>query len=270
MSKLSGRGLGLRLAAGASLVFLWFPLGIIILYAFTTDDLLFTFPPPGLTTRWFGVARDNEDIWRALRLSVTVGLWSTGIALVLGSLASAAVARSRFFGREVVSFLVVLPIALPGIITGIALRSAINIGEFDFSSRTIIVGHATFCVVVVYNNVLARLRRSSGSVIEASMDLGASGWQTFRYVLLPSVSTALLAGGILAFALSFDEIIVTTFTRGGADKTLPIWIFDSLNRPRNRPVLNVVALLAMAVTLIPIAVAQRLTRDSGGSPTGGR
>ncbi len=185
-------------------------------------------------------------------------------------MASAAVARSSFFGREAVSFLVVLPIALPGIITGIALRSAITLGDIDLSSRTIIVGHATFCVVVVYNNVLARLRRTSGSIIEASMDLGASGLQTFRYVLLPSVGSALLAGGILAFALSFDEIIVTTFTRGGPDKTLPIWIFDSLNRPRNRPVLNVVALVVMAATLVPIAIAQRIAGNSGGPAVGGR
>ncbi len=257
----------LRVAAGASLLFLWFPLAIVILYTFTTDDLLFTFPPPGLTTRWFDVAFHNDDIWTALWLSVRVAAASTVIALVLGTMASAAVARSNFFGREAVSFLVVLPIALPGIITGIALRSAITLGDIDLSSRTIIVGHATFCVVVVYNNVLARLRRTSGSIIEASMDLGASGLQTLRYVLLPSVGSALLAGGILAFALSFDEIIVTTFTRGGSDKTLPIWIFDSLNRPRNRPVLNVVALIVMAVTLVPIAIAQRI---AGGSAVGGR
>ena len=190
-------------------------------------------------------------------LSTRVALLATAVSLVLGSMVAAAVARSRFFGREAISFIILLPIALPGIVTGIALRSGINTIGFGYGTFTIVVGHATFCVVIVYNNVLARLRRSSGSVIEASMDLGASGFQTFRYVLLPSVGTALVAGAMLAFALSFDEIIVTTFTAGN-QKTLPIWILGSLNRPRNRPVLNVVAILVMAVTLVPVMIAQHL------------
>jgi putative spermidine/putrescine transport system permease protein len=169
-------------------------------------------------------------------------------------------------GREAISFLVILPIALPGIVTGIALRSGMSITEFGFSFWTIVIGHATFCVVVVYNNVLARYRRMAGSMIEASMDLGASGVQTFRHIILPNLATALLAGGMLAFALSFDEIIVTTFT-AGQQQTLPIWIFSSLVRPRQRPVTNVVAIIVIAVTFIPILLAQRLTRDTGGGIT---
>lgn len=254
---------GLKAAAAAAIVFLHFPLLIVVLYAFTTSEGTFSFPPPGLTTRWFGVALDNADIWEAMRLSVEVAAVATLVALVLGSMASAAVGRYRFFGQETISFFVVLPLALPGIITGIAIRSAINLAEFPFSFWTIVVGHATFCVVVVYNNVLARLRQTAGSVVEASMDLGASGIQTLRYVLLPTVGTALLAGGMLAFALSFDEIIVTTFT-AGTQETLPIWIFGSLFRPRNRPVTNVVAVTVMVMTFIPILVAQRLTRGVGG------
>ena len=257
---MDGRGsrhLVLKGAVGLGILFLWFPLGLIILYAFTTDEVVPTFPPPGLTTKWFGVARDNPEIWDAMWLSARVAVLATIVALVLGSMTAAAVARSRFFGREAISFIILLPIALPGIVTGIALRSGINELGWGFGTFTIVVGHATFCVVIVYTNVLARLRRTSGSVIEASMDLGASGMQTFRYVLLPSVGTALLAGAMLAFALSFDEIIVTTFT-AGSQKTLPIWILGSLNRPRNRPVLNVVAILVMAVTLIPVMIAQRL------------
>ncbi len=257
MAERHSRHLVLKGTVGLAIVFLWFPLALIILYAFTTDEVVPTFPPPGLTTKWFGVARDNPEIIDSMWLSVRVAFLATAVSLLLGSLAASAVARSRFFGREAISFLIVLPIALPGIVTGIALRSGINTLGFEFSTLTIVVGHATFCVVIVYNNVLARLRRTSGSVIEASMDLGASGLQTFRYVLLPSVGTALLAGGMLAFALSFDEIIVTTFT-AGSQKTLPIWIFGSLNRPRNRPVLNVVAIFVMAVTLIPVMIAQRL------------
>lgn len=251
------RHFALKATVGLAILFLWFPLVLIVLYAFTTDDVVPTFPPPGLTTKWFAVARDNPEIWDAMWLSTRVALLATAVSLVLGSMVAAAVARSRFFGREAISFLILLPIALPGIVTGIALRSGINTLGFGYGTFTIVVGHATFCVVIVYNNVVARLRRSSGSVIEASMDLGASGLQTFRYVLLPSVGTALVAGAMLAFALSFDEIIVTTFTAGN-QKTLPIWILGSLNRPRNRPVLNVVAILVMAVTLVPVMIAQHL------------
>jgi len=258
------RGIGLRIASGAVLLFLYFPLAIVAIYAFTTEEASFEFPPPGLTLRWFGVASGNPDIWEALRLSLTVASISTLVALVLGGLLAGAVWRSRFFGREAVSFLVLLPIALPGIVTGIALRSSITLTGLDFSMWTIVIGHATFCIVVVFNNVLARFRRMQGSLTEASMDLGASGWQTFRHVILPHLGTALLAGGMLAFALSFDEIIVTTFTRGAQQETLPIWIFSSLTRPRSRPVTNVVALVVIAVTAIPILLAQRLTKEAGG------
>jgi len=260
------RGWGLRAAVYGGLLFLYVPLLILVLYAFNTQSSASTFPPPGLTTKWFGIARDTDAIWEAMRLSIFVALIATAIAMFLGSLAAAAVARSKFFGRETISWLVILPIALPGIVTGIALRSAISVADVPFSTLTIAAGHATFCVVIVYNNVIARLRRTSGSIVEASQDLGASGWQTFRYVVLPNIRGALVAGAILAFALSFDEIIVTTFTAGD-QQTLPIWIYSSLNRPRNRPVLNVVALIVMAITIVPIIAAQRIARESGG---GGR
>jgi putative spermidine/putrescine transport system permease protein len=259
-------GWGLGLSVTAVLAFLHIPLLLVVAYAFDDQGSTLTFPPPGFTTRWFGVAARNDEIREAFMLSVGIALVATFIALVLGTLAASAVHRTSFFGRETISFLVILPIALPGIITGIALRSAINITEIPFGFLTVVVGHATFCVVIVYNNVLARLRRSSTSLLEASADLGASGWQTFRHVVLPNVRSALLAGGMLAFALSFDEIIVTTFTAGD-QKTLPIWILDSLNRPRNRPVLNVVAIVVILVTVLPILAAQRLTRDEGGSLT---
>lgn len=258
---MSRAGWGLRLAATAVLAFLLLPLLTVFLYAFTIEEAAFTFPPPGLTTRWFGVAFANVELRQAIWLSVRVGLVATAVALVLGTLAAAAVWRTRFFGRDAVSFLIVLPIALPGIVTGIALRSAFNLAGFPFAFWTIVIGHATFCVAIAYNNVIARMRRISPHLLEASADLGAGGWQTFRYVLLPQMGSALVTGGMLAFALSFDEIIVTTFT-AGSEKTLPIWIFSSLFRPRNRPVTNVAAVLVVAVTMFPIILAQRFSRRS--------
>jgi putative spermidine/putrescine transport system permease protein len=253
--------LGLTLGAIGTLLFLHVPLLIIFLYCFTTDEATYTFPLPGLTTKWFSVALQRADLWAALTLSVRVAVVATLAALILGTLAAAAVYRSKFFGREAVSFLLVLPIALPGIVTGIALRSAIGSLDIPFSYWTIVIGHATFCVVVVYNNVLARFRRMQGSQIEASMDLGANGFQTFRHVVLPNIATALLAGGMLAFALSFDEVIVTTFT-AGQQSTLPIWIFSQLTRPRDRPVTNVVATFVILLTFLPILFAQRISAQS--------
>ncbi len=252
--------LGLKVAAAAGLLFLHLPLLLILVYAFTTEDKSYQFPPPGLTTRWFAVAWERDDIWRAIFLSARVAAISTLMALVLGTLAAAAVARSRFFGRETISLLLILPIALPGIITGIALRSAFSLTDIPFSFWTIVLGHATFCIVVVYNNAVARFRRLHGSLVEASMDLGADGFQTFRHIILPNLGTALLAGAMLAFALSFDEVIVTTFT-AGQQQTLPIWMLEELIRPRQRPVTNVVAMVVVIVTLLPILVAFSLTRD---------
>ncbi len=236
------------------------PILLIFVYAFTTEERTYAWPPPGFTLDWIGVTWNRPDVWEALWLSLKVASISTLIAMVLGTMCAAAVSQTRFFGREVISLLVILPIALPGIITGISLRSAFNIADIPFSTWTIVLGHATFCIVVVYNNAVARFRRTSGSLIEASMDLGANGIQTFRHVILPNLSTALLAGGMLAFALSFDEVIVTTFT-AGQQATLPIWMLEELVRPRQRPVTNVVAMVVVIVTLLPILAAYYLTRD---------
>jgi putative spermidine/putrescine transport system permease protein len=250
----------LSTAAVVSLLFLHLPLALIILYAFTTEEKSYQFPPPGYTLRWFSVVWDRPDIWNALLLSLKVAAFATALALILGTCAAAALARARFFGRESISLLFILPIALPGIITGISLRSAFNIMNIDFSFWTIVLGHTTFCIVVVYNNAIARFRRLSGNLIEASMDLGANYFQTFRHVILPNIASALLAGGMLAFALSFDEVIVTTFT-AGQQSTLPIWMLTELIRPRQRPMTNVVAVFVIAVTFLPILAAYYLTRE---------
>ena len=257
---------GLKIAAIGGLLFLHLPILLIFLYAFTTEDKSYQFPPPGLTTQWFGVAWNREDIWPPLYLSLWVASVATFIAMILGTLVSAAMARTGFFGREQISLLIILPIALPGVITGMSLRSAFSIMDIPFSTWTIILGHATFCIVIVYNNAVARFRRLSGGILEASADLGANSFQTFRYVLLPNLGTALLAGGMLAFALSFDEVIVTTFT-AGQQSTLPIWMLQELVRPRQRPVTNVVAIVVFLATFVPILIAYYLTR--GGSETAG-
>jgi putative spermidine/putrescine transport system permease protein len=238
--------------------FLWLPLVVIVLYAFNRSQIQ-SWPINGWTFHWFNVAWHDSQVRDALWLSVRVGLLATAIALVLGSMSAFAVHRFRFFGRESVSLLFLLPIALPGIITGMALNSAFSFAGVRLTMWTVVIGHATFCVVVVYNNVVARLRRTSPSLLEASMDLGADGWQTFRFVTWPLISTALVAGGLLAFALSFDEVIVTTFTAGGI--TLPIFILNNLRQGQQLPIVNVIAFVVILLTVIPVWVSQRLTSD---------
>ena len=255
----------LRAATGAVIAFLYTPIAIIALYAFNAERIQ-VWPIRQFSTEWFGSAWDNPSVRAALGLSIQVGLLSSLIAIVLGSLAAFAVHRFRFFGREVFSLSLVLPIALPGIVTGLALNASARTAGISFSTLTIVLGHATFCIVVVYNNVIARLRRSSHSIEEASMDLGADTWQTFRYITFPVIRTAVLAGGLLAFALSFDEIVVTTFT-AGTQETIPIWIFNHLRQANQRPIVNVVALVLILLSTIPVYLASRLTT---GTATSGR
>jgi putative spermidine/putrescine transport system permease protein len=260
----------LRLAVGLGLAFIYLPLVVIGIYAFNSSKVL-EWPPPGLTLDWFSKAFDNDAAREAFFTSIKAGVAATAIALLLGTLASIAVARHRFFGRETVSFLVILPIALPGIVTGVALSNTFTqVLGIPLSLFTVIVGHATFCIVVVYNNAVARLRRLSGSFEEASADLGAHTWQTFLYVTLPGMRSALIAGGLLAFALSFDEIIVTNFTIGAGEQTLPIWIFSNLFRPQQLPVVNVVALLTILISIVPVYLAHRLGGEDIGTPGRGK
>ena len=253
--------IGLGAATTLVIAFLWVPILIILAYAFN-GSVLQTWPIQNLTLHWFHEAWVDQEVRSSLWLSVKIGLISTAVAMVLGTAASFAISRFRFFGREGISFLLLLPIALPGIITGMALSSFYNFAGIGFSIWTIVIGHATFCVVVVYNNVVARLRRTSPSLFEASMDLGADGWQTFRFVIWPVISTALVAGGLLAFALSFDEVIVTTFT-AGAQTTLPIFILSNIQRGQQLPIVNAVVFVVIVLTVIPVVIAQRLTRGSG-------
>jgi putative spermidine/putrescine transport system permease protein len=255
----------LRAAVLFVIIFLHIPFVIIFLYAFNGDRGQ-SWPITNWTTEWFRAAFDNSGLRDAVLLSLEAAIGATVIAVVLGTLASFAVHRFRFFGRETVSFILVLPLALPGIVTGMALNATINASGTPFGILTIIAGHATFCVVVVYNNAIARLRRGSRSLDEASADLGASPVQTFRYVTMPLLRGALVAGALLAFALSFDEVIVTTFT-AGSQVTLPIWILNHLRQANERPIVNVVAVLIVVAMTVPIFIAQRLSGDEGAAVT---
>ena len=243
------------------LLFLFVPIGTIVIFAFDRSNVQ-SWPIQHYTTRWFSVAWHDQQVRDALWLSVKAGLAATVIALTLGSAAAFAVHRFHFFGREAVSLLLVLPLALPGIITGIALQSFFSFNNVNLSLTTIIIGHTTFCIVVIYNNVLARLRRTSSSLIEASSDLGARPLQTFRFVTLPTISTALISGALLAFALSFDEVIVTTFT-AGAQNTLPLWIFGAIRTGNQLPEVNAVVVFVLALTIVPVAISVRLTGGGG-------
>jgi putative spermidine/putrescine transport system permease protein len=249
---------------GFGFAFIYVPLTLVVINSFNKNTS-FAWPPTGFTTTWWSKAATNEGVRDAITRSVTVALAATVIALVLGSLAAAAIARYSFFGRDAISLLFVLPIALPGIVTGIALNNVFTNFLGELTIFTIIVGHATFCIVVVFNNVAARYRRLGSSLEEASMDLGANRFTTFRLVTFPLIRSALVAGGLLSFALSFDEIIVTTFTAGAGQNTLPIWIFQNLFRPNQAPIVNVVAAALILVSIIPIYLSQRLTQEKSGS-----
>jgi putative spermidine/putrescine transport system permease protein len=253
----------LRIGSVITLTFLYAPLAVIAIYAFNKTRVQ-AWPPPGLTFQWFDKAASNQGARDALLTSVKVGLAATAVAMVLGSLAAYALARFEFFGKNSLSFLVVLPIALPGIVTGMALNATFTqVLKVDLALWTIVVAHATFCIVMVFNNVVARLRRTSASLEDAAADLGAAPLRGFRDITFPQMRSALLAGALLAFALSFDEVIVTTFTAGDQE-TLPIWILNNLSRPRNLPIVNVVALVVVLLSIVPVYFAQRLSQDVSG------
>ena len=258
--------IALRVLTWATIGFLYLPLVIVAINAFNVSGFM-AWPPAGLSLRWFGEALDNPTILQAFGTSILAALGAVAIALVLGTLAAMAVQRYSFFGRESVSFLLVLPIALPGVLTGIALSSTFHTIGVGFGLLTVVVGHATFCVVIAYNNVIARLRRLPRSPEEASADLGADTWITFRRITMPGMRTALLSGGLLAFALSFDEVIVTVFTAGAATETIPLWVLSAMQRPTQLPVVNVVALVLVLLSVIPVYLAQRIAGDATG---GGR
>jgi putative spermidine/putrescine transport system permease protein len=252
---------------GVGLAFIYIPFTVVVINSFNSSRT-FSWPPSEFTTKWWAKALENTGVREALRWSILAGASATLIALLLGTALAFAVSRYQFFGRDTISLLVVLPISLPGVVTGIALNNAFTKGAgMSTGLLTVVIGHATFCIVIVYNNTFARLKRMGSSLQEASMDLGANGITTFRLVTLPNLASALFAGGLLAFGLSFDEIVVTTFTAGPGIQTLPIWIYNNLFRPNQAPIVNVVAAILVIFSILPIYLSQRLSQDSA---TGGR
>jgi len=248
----------LRVTTYGVLIFLYLPLFLIFVLSFNTANSL-TWPPRGFSTRWWSTFLDVESAREALISSTRLALIAMVVSVVLGSMLSFALQRFEFFGKNSLSFLAVLPIALPGIVTGVALRNTFVRFGLDLGFISVIAGHTTFCIVVVYNNVVARLRRISPNLREASADLGANSLQTFRLITWPLVRSSVFAGAILAFALSFDEVVVTTFTAGAGFQTLPQWILNNFSRPNVLPYVTVVATIVMIVSL-PIAwLAQRLS-----------
>jgi putative spermidine/putrescine transport system permease protein len=252
----TGLKVALRVWVALVLLFLFVPILLIVVYAFDPATVE-SWPIRGFTMHWFSVAWHDPEVRKAFLLSVKVGALATGIALLLGSAVAYALHQFRFFGRDAISFLLVLPIALPGVVTGLALNSFFTFTQIQLSIWTIVVGHATFCIVMVFNNLIARLRRTPGSLAEASMDLGGRGWQTQLYVMLPTVVTALISGALLAFALSFDEVVVTVFT-SGAQNTLPIWIFGAIRLGQQLPEVNAVVSIVIVLTIIPVLLAARI------------
>ena len=248
----------LRIATGVILTFLYLPLVLVVISAFNESSFM-AWPPPGLTLKWFGEALANSAIPQAFMNSIIAATGATAIAIVLGTLAAMAVQRYSFFGRETVSFLLVLPIALPGVVTGIALSSTFQTFGVEFGLMTIIIGHATFCIVIAYNNAIARLRRLPRTSEDASADLGADTWITFRRITLPGMRSALVSGALLAFALSFDEVIVTLFTAGAGTQTIPLWVLAAMQRPTELPVVNVVALVLIVASVVPVYIATRIS-----------
>ena len=259
----TSRGTKIALSIFAIIVFgfVYIPLSVVLINSFNAGETL-SWPPSGLSIKWWQRAIDNEGVREAIVTSVILGLIATAIALVLGTLASLALSRFRFFGQDAISLLIILPIALPGIVTGIALNNVFTSYLGGLTFLTLIIGHATFTIVVIYNNALARLRRTGSSLDDASADLGAGPWTTFRLVTFPLMRSALIAGSVLAFGLSFDEIIVTTFTAGPGITTLPSWIYQNLFRPTQAPIVNVVAAALVLISILPIYVAQKLSSDS--------
>lgn len=253
----------LAITVALVLVFMYSPLLLVIYNSFNSAAIS-SWPIESFSTHWWRAAATNEGVRQALWTSVRTATGATAIALVLGSCAAFALQRYRFFGKHVVNLLIVLPIALPGIVTGVALQNSykrileplgIHIGFFG-----LIVGHATFCIVMVFNNVQARLGRMNPALEEASEDLGAGLGHTFRKVTFPGFRTAFAAGGLLAFALSFDEIVVSIFTAPPGVETLPLWMLNNMARPNQQSMLNVVATVIILASMIPVYASQRLTQ----------
>jgi spermidine/putrescine transport system permease protein len=238
-------------------LFLYFPLLVVVLYSFS-ETRVNRWPISGYSLNWYGELLDDTQMHDALKLSIKVGVMSALIAILLGTLAALALDRFRFPGKPLIRFLVVLPIVLPGIVTGIAMLAYFTLLGWQLSQWTLVIGHATFATTLVLNNVVARLSQLPRNLEEASADLGATPWRTFWRITFPLVRPAVLAGGVLAFTLSFDEIIVSFFLKG-RENTLPLLIWGRL-RQGYTPEINAIATVIIFVSLITVVASSLLLR----------
>jgi len=264
MLRLSALSRGILIAlVGFILIFMYVPLLVLVLNSFNQSNIS-SWPIQGFSFKWWEFASTYEPIRTALLNSLIVATGSMIIASILGTLVAFALKGFDFFGKGTVNLLVVLPIALPGVVTGVAFSNTYNTflspAGFNIGYFGMIVAHATFCIVMVFNNVFARLKRMNPSLQEASADLGAGLWQTFRLVTFPQFRTSFVAGALLAFALSFDEVVVTIFTAPPGVDTLPLWILKEMSRPNQASAVNVVATVVILISLIPVYISQRLSR----------
>ncbi|MGR3315106.1 ABC transporter permease [Roseovarius indicus] len=234
------------------MAFLYVPIWILIIYSFN-DNRTLTWPLTGFTTHWYEQLIRNEQLLTAIGNSFYVASCSTVLTLLVGVPAALALHRLRFPGKNVFRRLLLLPIALPGIVTGISMLNMFKMFGFNLSLETVILGHATALLAVVVTQVFARLQRLPKSLAEASSDLGANPLQTFIHVTLPNIRTALIGAGLLSFVLSFDEIPVTFFLTG-RDNTLPMYIYSTMRRGVT-PEINAVGTIIVLMSLILIIIS---------------
>lgn len=236
----------LKLLAITGLVLLQLPLVIVIIHGFASGQGGSPWPFQGVA-----MALNDPEIRQAFYLSFRIAVVTTLIAVFLGTLCAATMARARFFGHKAVSLLIFVPVMLPGATLAIALQSAFSFGTISLGFWTIVIGHASFAILIVYNNALAHFRSSASTLIEASMDLGATGFQTFWHALLPNLLQALVAGALLAFVISFNEATLTAFTAGNM-QTLPLWLLREMESSAPSQIANTVAMIVAIITLIPL------------------
>ena len=251
----------LALVTAGVMAFLYLPILVLIVFSFN-DNRITTLPLRGFTLRWYEAFINNADIQEAIVNSLYVATCATAITIVIGTTAAFALDRVDFPGKTVFRRAVLLPISLPGLITGISMLNLFRLMGMNLSLETVILGHATALTAIVLTQVYARLQRFNRRLEEASSDLGARPWQTFLFVTLPNIRSAIIGSALLSFTLSFDEIPVTFFLTG-RENTLPMYIWSTLRRGIT-PEINAVGTVIVVLSLGLIVTSIWLLSDKEG------